>query len=408
MSNEFSDLTINITKQLSKTVKKEQGIFITPKTIIKKLVEYLKQYIVINEQKYEILEPSCGTCEIVRYIDELFDNISIDAIENNEIIFEKIKNNLSFKNGVNLHKSDFIKYATNKLYDMIIGNPPYLVIEKHNVPDEYNKYIIGRPNLFGLFIIHSLSMLKINGILAFIIPKSFLNSSYYSTIRNYMKQNGEILNIIDFEKDGGFIDTQQSTFGIIYRKTNTINNPIECSYSITFNNNFMFSEDANSLRQLLHGSTTLSKLGLSVKTGNIVWNQRKSQLTNDNTKTLLLYNSNISKNNSFSLLDFSNDEKKQYINMDGINDTVIVVNRGNGNSAYKLNYALVDGTRKYLVENHLNVIYSPTIHGDELKNLFNKIINSFKNPKTRQFIQCFLGNNGLSKTELETVFPIYL
>ena len=123
---------------------------------------------------------------------------------------------------------------------------------------------------------------------------------------------------------------------------------------------------------------------------------------------ILLYNSNISKNNSFSLLDFSNDEKKQYINMDGINDTVIVVNRGNGNSAYKLNYALVDGTRKYLVENHLNVIYSPTIHGDELKNLFNKIINSFKNPKTRQFIQCFLGNNGLSKTELETVFPIYL
>lgn len=408
MSNEFSDLTINITKQLSKTVKKEQGIFITPKTIIKKLVEYLKQYIVINEQKYEILEPSCGTCEIVRYLDELFDNISIDAIENNEIIFEKIKNNLSFKNGVNLHKSDFIKYTTNKLYDMIIGNPPYLVIEKHNVPDEYNKYIIGRPNLFGLFIIHSLSMLKINGILAFIIPKSFLNSSYYSNIRNYMKQNGEILNIIDFEKDGGFIDTQQSTFGIIYRKTDTINNPIECTYSIKFNNHFMFSEDANSLRQLLNNSTTLSKLGLSVKTGNIVWNQRKSQLTNDNSKTLLLYNSNISKNNSFSLLDFSNDEKKQYINMDGINDTVIVVNRGNGNSAYKLNYALVDGTRKYLVENHLNVIYSPSISGNELKNLFNKIINSFKNPKTQQFIQSFLGNNGLSKTELETVFPIYL
>jgi hypothetical protein len=33
-TNEFSQLTIDITKQLSKTVKKEQGIFITPKTII--------------------------------------------------------------------------------------------------------------------------------------------------------------------------------------------------------------------------------------------------------------------------------------------------------------------------------------------------------------------------------------
>jgi uncharacterized cysteine cluster protein YcgN (CxxCxxCC family) len=98
MSNEFSELTINITKQLSKTVKKEQGIFITPKTIIKKLIEYIKQFIVIDtSNKYEILEPSCGTCEIVKYIDELFDNITIDAIENNEFIFDKIKN-ISFKN----------------------------------------------------------------------------------------------------------------------------------------------------------------------------------------------------------------------------------------------------------------------------------------------------------------------
>jgi hypothetical protein len=408
MSNEFSELTIDITKQLSKIVKKEQGIFITPKTIIKKLVEYIKQYFVIdNINKYEILEPSCGTCEIVKYIDELFENIEIDAIENNEFIFDKIKN-ISFKNNVNLQKCDFIKYVTNKLYDMIIANPPYLVIDKNNVPENYNKYIIGRPNLFGLFIIHSLSMLKPNGILAFIIPKSFLNSSYYSTIRNYMKQNGEILNIIDFEKDGGFIDTKQSTFGLIYRKTDMINNPTECNYSIKFNNNFMFSQDANSLRQILNGSTTLSKLGLFVKTGNIVWNQRKSQLTNDNTKTLLLYNSNISKNNTISLLDFSNDEKKQYIDIDGVNDTVIVVNRGNGNSAYKLNYSLVNGSQKYLVENHLNVIYSPSISGNELKALFNKIIKSFENPKTQQFIHSFLGNNGLSKTELEIVFPIYL
>jgi hypothetical protein len=44
----------------------------------------------------------------------------------------------------------------------------------------------------------------------------------------------------------------------------------------------------------------------------------------------------------------------------------------------------------------------------ELLNLYNKIIDSFKNPKTKKFIELFLGNNGLSKTELETIFPIYL
>ena len=37
-----------------------------------------------------------------------------------------------------------------------------------------------------------------------------------------------------------------------------------------------------------------------------------------------------------------------------------------------------------------------------------QIINSFKNPRTQMFIDTYLGNNGLSKTELETIFPIYL
>ena len=32
---------------------------------------------------------------------------------------------------------------------------------------------------------------------------------------------------------------------------------------------------------------------------------------------------------------------------------------------------------------------------------------SFNNKKTQHFIELFLGNNGLSKTELESIFPIY-
>ena len=36
------------------------------------------------------------------------------------------------------------------------------------------------------------------------------------------------------------------------------------------------------------------------------------------------------------------EEKRQYISMEGEMDPVLIVNRGNGNSKYKLNYALVD------------------------------------------------------------------
>ena len=95
---------------------------------------------------------------------------------------------------------------------------------------------------------------------------------------------------------------------------------------------------------------------------------------------------------------------------EGTTQPVIVVNRGNGNSAYKLNYAFIDDTTaEYVVENHLNVIYSKTTRlKPELMTLFQQVLNSFKNERTQQFIKTFLGNNGLSKTELETIFPIYI
>ena len=53
-----------------------------------------------------------------------------------------------------------IKNNDDNLYDLIIGNPPYFVCKKESIPKQYLKHISGRPNMFGLFILHSLSKLK--------------------------------------------------------------------------------------------------------------------------------------------------------------------------------------------------------------------------------------------------------
>jgi hypothetical protein len=408
---QYSQFSIDITRELSKDEKKEYGIFITPQIIIRKLFESITKCVNDNGINIQtILEPSSGTCEIVNYCDRMFNGVHIDAIEFNNKVFDRIKS-LSFKNKVSLHHQDFIHFNSSIKYDLIVGNPPYFVLEKgYKIPKKMEPYICGRPNMFGLFIIQSISMLGPNGILAFIIPKSFLNSVYYSKIRNYIKETCKIIEIIDFEKDNKFIDTQQSTFGIILKKeSNNKIISIECNYSIKFNDNFMFTNDSVFLKSLLEGTTTLAKLGLSVRTGNIVWNQHKTELTDNEDETVLVYNTNITKEHTIDLKTFKNEEKHQYIKKDGRIDPVLVVNRGNGNSAYKLNYALVLNIGPYLIENHLNEIYSSNkIKKEDLINLFNKIIQSFENPKTQLFIDLFLGNNGLSKTELETIFPIYL
>ena len=406
-TNQFSELTLEITKNLTKEEKKNYGIFISPNSIINGLYSTIVSYLENDISSIKrILEPSCGTCEIIRYCDNILNNIEIDGIELNNKIYTAIKG-LTFKNNVKLYNTDFIKYKTDNLYDLIIGNPPYFVCKKSDIPEEYHEYILGRPNIFGVFILHSLSLLKPGGILALVIPNSFLNSLYYSKIRNYIKATCTIIKIDDYSSLNDFIDTDQSTFGLLVRKNTIEVEPSECNYSMLFNENYIFTNDAKNLREIFDNSTTIEKMGLNVRTGQIVWNQVKEELTDDEDETILIYNTNISKDNKLEIKSFKNDEKKQYITRAGRIEPVLVVNRGNGNSDYKLNYAVIK-TGPFLIENHLNEIYSQKkMETNELLKLYEKIMRSFENPKTKKFIKIFLGNNSLSKTELETIFPIY-
>ena len=407
MSNEFSDLTIKHTKNLTKKDKKDNGIYITPHSIIKRMCKSVKKY----EEKYDIniksiLEPSCGTCEFVNYIDKIRDNVSIKCIEINETIYEDIRK-IKYENDVVIVNEDFIKYEDEDKYDLIIGNPPYVVVDKKDIDETYRKYIIGRPNLFCMFILKCINMLSDNGILAFVVPSSLLNSSYYAEIRKFIVKQTQILELIDLTDVGKFMETQQKTVGIILMK---INKPkINDKYVAKINDNYIFSTRAKELNDILENSSTLDKLNFSVKTGSVVWNQQKEKMSSDENDTFLIYNTNITKDHTIEPVTFKNSQKEQYIDMKGINDVAIVVNRGNGNSKYKFNYAIVDTESNYLVENHLNVItYNGDMSRQKKIKLFKKIIKSFEDERTGRFVELYLENGGLSKTELESVFPIFI
>jgi tRNA1(Val) A37 N6-methylase TrmN6 len=409
-SIQFNKLSIDLTHKLTKTVKKAQGIYFTPKSItgrvINKTISHLTKS--DSEGNIRILEPSCGSCEFVKALDDVFSDVSITCVEQNAEIFSEITK-LTFKNQVDMINADFISLPDTDKYDLIIGNPPYFVCKRDVVPAKYDEYITGRPNIFGLFIIHSLHLLKPNGILAFVIPKSFLNSVYYSSIRNLIKKTCDIIEIEDYADANDFLDTEQSTFGLFLKKRMEVNESSNCCpYSIQLNGNYIFTPNAAQLNAYFENATTIQKLGLAVKTGSIVWNEKKDLLTDDELNTILLYNTNITNDNKVKLTTFKNDEKGQYIQVEGSTDPVIVVNRGNGNASYNFKYALIEKLMPFVVENHLNVIYSSVSRKkSELSALYKKIICSFENPKTKEFIELFFGNNGLSKTELETILPIF-
>ena len=408
-SAQFNKLSIDLTQKLTKAVKKAQGIYFTPKSITGRVINKAIPHLTQGVTNVQILEPSCGSCEFVKALDNILSDVSITCVEQNTEIFGEITK-LTFKNQVDMINADFISLPDTDKYDLIIGNPPYFVCKRESVPAKYDEYVTGRPNIFGLFIIHSLHLLKPNGVLAFVIPKSFLNAVYYSSIRKLIKKTCDIIEIEDYADTNDFLDTEQSTFGLFLKKRLDVESDPNncCPYSIQLNGNYIFTSNAAQLNVYFENSTTIQKLGLAVKTGPVVWNEKKDLLTDDELNTILLYNTNITNDNKVKLTTFKNEEKGQYIQVEGSTDPVIVVNRGNGNASYNFKYALIEKIMPYVVENHLNVIYSPIPRKKtELSALYKKIICSFENPKTREFIELFFGNNGLSKTELETILPIF-
>ena len=402
----YSNISKELTNKLSKTIKKNEGIYFTPPSIIADNIKLLEPYM---NAISNVLEPSCGSCEYINTLINNYKHLKITGLELNTTIYDSIKE-LDLYN-VKLYNSDYLKYTANESYDLIIGNPPYFVMKKEDVEKSYYKYFEGRPNIFILFIIKSVTLLNTNGIISFVLPKNFLNCLYYDKTRKYINTHFQILNIVECV-NSKYIETQQATILLIIKKTtsNAITNvSINEEFVLERSNYTIFASKANciKLKTLLLNSKSLEGLGFKVGIGSIVWNQCKELLTNDTTKTRLIYSSCI-ENNSLSLQNSNNSEKKNYINKKGLICPMIVVNRGYGVGNYKFNYCLIDETYEYLLENHLITIqYTKELPREELLKLYKKIIISLEHSNTFEFVESYFGNNAINSTELSKILPIY-
>lgn len=379
-NSSFRELSNKLNKELSKEDRKNQGIFFTPKKARDLLFDKL------DFTPTNILEPSFGSGEFIEDAMIKFPTSKITGVEFNETIFKSYKNPK-----VNLIHDDFMNFKSDTQFDCIIGNPPYFVIK-----DKNPLCMIGRPNIYVAFLYKCLTEhLADKGTLAFILPTSLYNCSYYEPMRKYIYDNCSIKFLETLDQCVKYYETAQDTMLIVIKKEKD-------RIHKYFYKNYIspFYEELNSL---VKGTTTIKEIGLFVKTGDVVWNQEKEKLSDKGV--LLIYSTNIV-DGTLVIDNINSKEKKQYIkdyHKTPISGKAILVNRGYGNVKYKFNYIYVD-LKEFYGENHVNMILPRNKESEKNLDLVKK---SFDDPRTFEFIQKFVGNGAMSKTEIETILPIF-
>lgn len=116
-------------------------------------------------------------------------------------------------------------------FDVVIGNPPYVLMQPSNTNEEILNYFKNfevasyKIDLFHLFFEKSINLLKQNGKLGFITPNTYLTNKYIRKLRNFILINTKVELVVNYQ-DSVFFDANVDVATLILTKEKTPNDKI--------------------------------------------------------------------------------------------------------------------------------------------------------------------------------------
>jgi len=339
--------TTEYIKCMSKAQRKKYGQFFTSKetaVFMASLFDLPKECDTIS-----ILDPGAGSGILSAAIIERMQSlrsvkrIELVCYENNSSIMGLLQSNLEWISkqstkdiaykiiSDNYIISQVVDYnsmsGTNpksSMFDLIIGNPPYMKIPK-DAPEALGMPDIcyGAPNLYFLFAAMSLFNLKENAEMVYIIPRSWTSGAYFKQFRKKFLSEGALEHIHLFvSRDNVFEEENVLQETIIIKVKKTLAKPdtititttksnadfsettvFEAPYStvVSGKDSYLYlvtnEKEVETLAKLNCWSDTLPDIGLKMKTGLTVDFRNRDALrdTADDHAVPLFYSQHIQK-----------------------------------------------------------------------------------------------------------------
>jgi adenine-specific DNA-methyltransferase len=202
-------------QRVSADHKKNKGQFFTPAPI----AQLMGSMCAYEGTTLRILDPGCGVCVLacsaIEYLIEqnaALRSIDLTAYETDTDLIVYARQSLQHLQTwlsrrqvelrFDLHTQDFVLDNADALseydqlftkriepFDIIISNPPYFKIPKTDIRTLAAKALVsGQPNIYSFFMGIAAKLLKPDGQLIFITPRSFTSGSYFKSFRTFFFQ----------------------------------------------------------------------------------------------------------------------------------------------------------------------------------------------------------------------------
>lgn len=226
LTNFAENLTNLYIDNTSQEYRKERGQYFTPKLTSDFMVRQLQN--LTKKESTKILDPGAGTgifesavCDFLltqktrsRVFFDLYeiDRNIIQLLKKNMKMCQKVMINNGFEITYKIHNKDFIlsnAHFLNNLtyfdhdsdgYDFIISNPPYFKLKKESPQaTKMSSIVKGQPNIYALFMALSAQLLKNDGQMTVITPRSYCSGAYFKVFRKWFFKYMKPIKIHVFE-----------------------------------------------------------------------------------------------------------------------------------------------------------------------------------------------------------------